>query len=87
MAATLLAILGVLTLAYVLVRFYPDATARWVDTITTITGGFWALVVVIVALTLIGSGSALLVLVGAGMLLLVILTAVFQVDIARYNPL
>lgn len=84
--SALLAIIGVLALAYVLVRFYPDATARWVDTITKITGGFWTIVVVIVALTLVGSGSAGLVLVGAAMLLLVVLTVVFQVDIGSVTP-
>ena len=70
------AALGAVTTAILLVRFYPETTARWFKRVQTFRNILYAALVILVASVLIGSGSPLLVLWGFAMLVLLALALV-----------
>jgi len=72
------AILAAVATAILLVRYYPEKTARWFNRIQTFKSVIYGVLVVLVASVLIGSGSPGLVLWGFAMLVLLGLALVID---------
>lgn len=64
--------------AALLVWRYPEKTERAWNIITTLTGGFWAIVVFLAAFVLISTGVTAYVILGFLILVLATLTLIFK---------
>lgn len=77
MSSALIIIAAILTAVFLVWR-YPAKTEKAWHTITTITGGFWALVVFLAALVFIASGIFPYMVLGFVILVLATLTLLFK---------
>jgi len=77
-------ILAAVATAILLVRFYPEATARWFNRIQKFRRVIYGVFVVLVASVLVGSGNAVLVLWGFAMLVLLGLALVIDGPLEDY---
>lgn len=84
MILELTAILAAVATAILLVRFYPETTARWFNRVQQFKRVVYGLFIILVASVLIGSGSAPLVFWGFAMLVLLALALIVDGPMEDY---
>lgn len=77
MSTGIIVFAAILTAAFLVWR-YPEQTERAWDVLTTLTGGFWALVVFLAALVFISTGVLPYVILGFIILVIATLTIIFK---------